>query len=48
MPDNTDTPLTITYRSELDVSRVLNDSDGAYYQSLISVVRKQQALENAR
>ena len=31
MPNMADTPLTTTYRPELDVSRELNDSDAAYY-----------------
>ena len=35
MPSKADTPLTITYRPELDVSRELNEVDAAYYRSLI-------------
>ena len=35
MPSKADTPLTTTYRPELDVSRELNEVDAAYYQSLI-------------
>ena len=34
-----DTPLTATYRPELDISRELNDADAAYYQSLIGILR---------
>ena len=34
-----DTPLTTTYRPELDVSRELNEVDAAYYQSLIGILR---------
>ena len=32
MPNKADTPLTTTYRPELDVSRELNVADAAYYQ----------------
>ena len=39
MPSKVDTPLTMTYRPELDVSRELNDVDAAYYQSLIGILR---------
>ena len=35
MPSKADTPLTTTYRPELDVSRELNEADAAYYQSLL-------------
>ena len=35
MTSKADTPLTTTYRPELDVSRELNVADAAYYQSLI-------------
>ena len=39
MPSKADTPLTTTYRPELDVSRELNEVDSAYYQSLIGILR---------
>ena len=39
MPSKADTPLTTTYRSDLDVSRELNEVDAAYYQSLIGILR---------
>ena len=39
MPNKADTPLTTTYRPELDVSRELNVDDAAYYQSLIGILR---------
>ena len=39
MPSKADTPLTTTYRAELDVSRQLNVADAAYYQSLIGILR---------
>ena len=39
MPSQADTPLTTTYRPELDVSRELNVADAAYYQSLIGILR---------
>ena len=39
MPNKADTPLTTTYRPELDVSRELNVTDTAYYQSLIGILR---------
>ena len=39
MPSKAATPLTTTYRAELDVSRVLNMADAAYYQSLIGILR---------
>ena len=39
MPNKADTPLTTTYRPELDVSRELNVADAAYYQSLIGILR---------
>ena len=35
MPSKADTPLTTTYTPKLDVSRELNETDAAYYQSLI-------------
>ena len=31
MPNRANTPLTTTYRPELDVSRELNETDAAYY-----------------
>ena len=37
MPNEVDTPLTSTYRPELDISRELNVAD-AYYQSLIGIL----------
>ena len=39
MPNKADTPLTTSYRPELDVSRELNVDDAAYYQSLIGILR---------
>ena len=39
MPSKADTPLTTTYRPELDVSIELNEVDAAYYQSLIGILR---------
>ena len=39
MPSKADTPLTTTYRPELDVSRELNEAHAAYYQSLIEILR---------
>ena len=33
------TPSTTTYRPELDVSREINETDAAYYQSLIGILR---------
>ena len=39
MPNKADTPLTTTYRPELDVSRELNVDDATYYQSLIGILR---------
>ena len=39
MPKKADTPLTTTYRPELDVSREPNVADAAYYQSLIGILR---------
>ena len=39
MSNKADTPLTTTYRPELDVSRKLNETDAAYYQSLIGILR---------
>ena len=39
MPSKADTPLTTTYRPELDVSGELNEADAAYYQSLIGILR---------
>ena len=39
MPNKVDTPLTTTYRPELDISRELNVVDAAYYQSLIGILR---------
>jgi len=39
MPAKADTPLTTTYRPELDISPELGAVDGAYYQSLIGILR---------
>ena len=39
MPNKADTPLTTTCRPELDVSRELNETYAAYYQSLIGILR---------
>ena len=39
MPNKADTHLTTIYRPELDVSRELNESEAAYYQSLIGILR---------
>ena len=39
MSSKVDTPLTTTYRPELDISRELNVADAAYYQSLIGILR---------
>ena len=39
MPNKAGTPLTTTCRPELDVSRELNETDAAYYQSLIGILR---------
>ena len=39
MSNKADTPLTTTYRPELDISRELNVADAAYYQSLIGILR---------
>ena len=44
MPIKADTPLTTTYRPELDVSREMNEVDAAYYQSLIGIVRWMEEL----
>ena len=39
MPNKADTPLTTTYRPDLDISRELNVADAAYFQSLIGISR---------
>ena len=39
MPNKADTPLSTTYRPELDVSRELNEDDASYYQSVIGILR---------
>lgn len=39
LPAKAETPLTTTYRPELDVSPELNPVLGAYYQSLIGILR---------
>ena len=39
MPCKAETPLTTTYRPELDTSPELNQEDSSYYQSLIGILR---------
>ena len=39
MPNKADTPLTTSYRPELDVSREINVDEAAYYQSFIRILR---------
>ena len=39
MQNKADTPLTTTYRPELDISDELNEADAAYYQSVIGILR---------
>ena len=39
MPNKADTLSTTTYRTELDISRELNEADAAYYQSFIGIFR---------
>ena len=39
MPSKAETPLRTTYRAELDVTPELKPLEGAYYQSLIGVLR---------
>ena len=39
MPNEADTPLTTSYKPDLDVSRELNVDDAAYYQSLVGILR---------
>ena len=39
MPSKAETPLTTSYRPELDVSPELMPRDSAYYQSLIGILR---------
>ena len=39
IPSKAETPLTISYRPELDVSPELAPRDAVYYQSLIGILR---------
>ena len=39
IPSKVETPLTMSYRPELDVSSELTSRDSAYYQSLIGILR---------
>ena len=39
LPSKAETPMTTSYRPELDISRELNPTEAAYYQSLIGVLR---------
>ena len=39
LPKNCNTPLTTSYRPELDVSPELSPEDSSYYMSLIGVLR---------
>ena len=39
LPSKADTPITTTYRPELDTSPELNPEDLSYYQSLIGILR---------
>ena len=39
MPNKAETPLTTTYRPELNISRELNVADAANHQSLIGISR---------
>ena len=39
IPSKAETPLTTSYRPELDVSSELTSRDSAYYQSLIGILR---------
>ena len=39
MPKNSNTPLTTSYRPELDVSPELNPEDASYYMSLVGILR---------
>ena len=39
LPARVSTPLSSTYRPEVDVTTELNTTDGAYYQSLIGILR---------
>ena len=39
MPKKAETPMSTTYRPELDVSPELNAQDSSYYQSLIGILR---------
>jgi hypothetical protein len=39
LPRKAETPLSTTYRPELDVSEELNATDSSYYQSLIGILR---------
>lgn len=39
LPCRASTPLSSGYRPEVDVSNDLNETDAAYYQSLIGILR---------
>ena len=39
LPSKAETPIRTSYRPELDVSSELGPCDGAYYQSLIGILR---------
>ena len=39
LPKRASAPFTTNYRPEIDVSRMLNPSESAYYQSLIGILR---------
>ena len=39
LPKKAETPIQTSYRPELDISEELNFADGAYYQSLIGILR---------
>ncbi len=39
LPARGDTPITTTYRPELDVTQELDSTESAYYQSLIGILR---------
>ena len=38
LPRKAETPMTTSYRPELDVTPELNDADASYYQSLIVIL----------
>ena len=39
LPTNCKTPMSVSYRPELDISRELNTDEASYYQSMIGVLR---------